>query len=230
MIIWDSTGSGNAKVWHTDISNVGRYSVQYRPGRKKSHRAFLNGRALSPPVVGNINECKAAVQERIQTAKRIADAPWEPCAQCTDPMDCGSWKTCKQSPATNSTHIVRRIHAGQKVWLANWATPEDADATNEDHDATAYDLAHPAGVILTALNTDTIDKVQTLAIQEWIEVLGSTSNGVVVEQAQKYRAATWIEEKSKATEGISSIYRLTPKQGLIYGVLIIRECTTIIGG
>lgn len=25
------------------------------------------------------------------------EEPWVPCAGCTDPMDCGSWKSCKDS-------------------------------------------------------------------------------------------------------------------------------------
>lgn len=69
VIRWDTTGATH----HTDISGVGRYSVQRV--RRGLFKAYLNGEPISGLVGSTVDSCKVLVETRIRNAQQIATQP-----------------------------------------------------------------------------------------------------------------------------------------------------------
>jgi hypothetical protein len=68
LIRWDKTQS----TWHTDIENVGRYSVR-RAVARGPWAAYLNGeRVAGVPAAAKVDAVKRDVENRIRNAMQIA--------------------------------------------------------------------------------------------------------------------------------------------------------------
>jgi hypothetical protein len=68
LIRWDKTQS----TWHTDIENVGRYSVR-RTAKYGPFGAYLNGeRVAGVPAAAKVGAVKRDVENRIRNAMQIA--------------------------------------------------------------------------------------------------------------------------------------------------------------
>lgn len=98
----------------------------------------------------------------------------------------------------------------QKMWLANWATPEDADTLNDDRQ-TAIDAACPSGVVMLTYDDQSIQRVLAMALQEWNDADEEFPLGEwrVIELGEDYRTIAYGDFAHTVVLGIVVIRSAT---------------------